>query len=71
MATFTIYKDELYRTWYRDYFEVEAETLEEAIQKIKSGEEDPYDTEPIPEIDEGPIRVEYMYNGDIVAYEED
>ena len=30
MAVFKILRDELYETWWRDYFEVEAETLEEA-----------------------------------------
>lgn len=49
MAKFKLLKDELISTWHRYFYEVEAETLEEAIQKIKDDEVDNYDFEFIPE----------------------
>ena len=45
MAIFKLKKDELFQTWYRDYYEIEAETLEEAKQMILNYEEEPYDSE--------------------------
>lgn len=38
MNSFNLYEDILSRTWNRYYYEVEAETLEEAIEKVKDGE---------------------------------
>lgn len=38
MNSFNLYEDVLSRTWNRYYYEVEAETLEEAIEKVKDGE---------------------------------
>lgn len=35
MNSFNLYEDVLSRTWNRYYYEVEAETLEEAIEKSK------------------------------------
>lgn len=37
MNSFNLYEDILSRTWNRYYYEVEAETLEEAIEKVKDG----------------------------------
>lgn len=45
MNSFNLYEDILSRTWNRYYYEVEAETLEEAIEKVKDGEVDCYDSE--------------------------
>lgn len=45
MNSFNLYEDVLSRTWNRYYYEVEAETLEEAIEKVKDGEVDCYDSE--------------------------
>lgn len=41
MNSFNLYEDILSRTWNRYYYE--AETLEEAIEKVKDGEVDCYD----------------------------
>ena len=45
MNSFNLYEDVLSRTWNRYYYEVEADTLEEAIEKVKDGEVDCYDSE--------------------------
>lgn len=47
MAIFKLTKQELIKQWWNDFYEVEADTLEEAIQKILDYEEDPYDSEPV------------------------
>lgn len=36
MAKFRFYQDKEVKTWVRDYFSVEAETLEEAIEYVKN-----------------------------------
>lgn len=36
MAKFRFYQDKEVKTWIRDYFNVEAETLEEAIEYVKN-----------------------------------
>lgn len=36
MAKFRFYQDKEIRTWVRDYFNVEAETLDEAIEYVKN-----------------------------------
>jgi hypothetical protein len=40
MDKYYFFKDEKVAAWYRTYFTVEADSIEEAIEKIKS---DPYD----------------------------
>lgn len=47
MPIFKLHKDSLWEQWYRDYYEVEAETIEEAVQMIKEGDVEPYDFEQI------------------------
>lgn len=37
MATFKFYQDTEIKAWVRDYFEVEADSLEDAIELIKKG----------------------------------
>ena len=41
MKTFNFYKDEKCTIWYRGEFEVEAESYEEAVAKVKQMEDDP------------------------------
>lgn len=53
MTKYKLLKDELVSTWHRHFYEVEAESLKEAIDKIKEDEVDPYDFEYIPE--DGPV----------------
>ena len=40
MKTFNFYKDEKCTIWYRGKFEIEAETYEEAVSKVKEMEQD-------------------------------
>lgn len=57
MPTFKLTKQELIKQWWNDFYEIEADTLEEAIQKILDYEEDPYDSEPVVEILAEPERI--------------
>lgn len=42
---YNLYKDSLMKVWVRDYYEVEAESLEEAINQINDGFIDYVDSE--------------------------
>ena len=43
MPIFKLKLDELVQQWYRSYYEVEANTLEEAVEMVKIGEGNCYD----------------------------
>lgn len=60
MPIFNLKKDELVHQWYRDYYRVEAETKEEAIQLILDYEVDPYDSEPIFGFEQEPLVTEIL-----------
>ena len=61
MAIFNLKVDSLYQQWWRDYYEVEAETIEEAIQLILNEEADVVDSELIIEsISQIPLKMEIM-----------
>ena len=45
MSLFKLYKDIKYTSWDRLYFEVEAEDINSAVQKIVDGDVDEYDVE--------------------------
>lgn len=47
MPKFKLKMDELITHWQRCYFEIEAETEEEAMNKILNGEVEAYDFEPL------------------------
>jgi hypothetical protein len=47
MATFNLKMDELITHWQRSYYEIEANSEEEAMNKILDGIEEPYDYEPL------------------------
>jgi len=67
MPIFKLKKDELYNQWHRDYYEIEAETIEEAVQMIKDYEVDPYDSELIYEYCPVPIETEILdWEGNIL-----
>lgn len=67
MPIFKLKKDELYNQWHRDYYEIEAETLEEAVQMIKDCEVDPYDSVPIYDYGQVPIETEILdWEGNIL-----
>ena len=60
MAIFKLRKDEKIETWWRDYYEIEADSLEEAIEIILSGEVDPYDTESMVDLQMEPTETEIL-----------
>ena len=57
MPIFRLTSQELIKQWWNDFYEIEADTLEEAIQRILDGDEDPYDSEPVIEIQVAPERI--------------
>lgn len=69
MAIFKLHKDSLWEQWYRDYYEVEAETLEKAVQMIKDYDVDPYDSEPIYDFEQEPLKEEILDNEGNILYE--
>lgn len=60
MAIFRLKKDEKLPTWWRDYYEIEASSIEEAVEIILSGEVDPYDSESMVDMQVEPLEVEIM-----------
>lgn len=69
MPIFKLKKDELIQTWYRDYYEIEAETLEEAKQMILDYDVDPYDSEPLFEFEQEPLKTEILTeDGEVIYY---
>ena len=61
MPVFNLKVDSLYRQWWRDYYEVEAETKEEAIQLILDDEVDAVDSELLIEsISQIPLKMEIL-----------
>ena len=58
MPIFKLHKDSLWEQWYRDYYEVEAETIEEAVRMIREYDVDPYDSEPIYDFTQEPLEEE-------------
>lgn len=70
MPIFKLHVDSLYSTWYRDYYTIEAETEEEAVQLIKDYEVEPDDSEQLFEFEQEPIRTE-IYNEDKLIYSDD
>ena len=42
---YNLYKDSLMKVWVRDYYEIEAESLKEAIDQINDGSADYVDSE--------------------------
>ena len=67
MPIFKLYVDSLYPAWYRDYYTVEAETEEEAVQMIKNYEVEPDESEPLYEFEQEAVCTE-IYNGDKLIY---
>lgn len=68
MPIFNLKKDELCHQWYRNYYTVEANTLNEAVNKILDDEIEAYDYEPIIECDQKPISFEIVDEFDNVIY---
>ena len=61
MPVFNLKVDSLYQQWWRDYYEVEAETKEKAIQLILDEEVDAVDSELLIEsISQIPLKMEIL-----------
>lgn len=58
MSTFNLYVDELTPTWFRYHYEVEADNIEEAVQKIIDCEVESYDSEQLSTYSEDPTKIE-------------
>lgn len=68
MPIFKLYKDELIQQWWRDYYEIEAETKEEALKILLDGDEDPYDSIPLVEGIPDPLETEVVDEEGNVIY---
>lgn len=69
MPIFKLHKDSLWEQWYRDYYEVEAETLEEAVQMIKDYDVDPYNSEPLCDFEQEPLEEEIIDQEGNILYD--
>ena len=68
MPIFKLKKDELCHQWYRNYYTVEANTLNEAVNKILDDEIEAYDYEPIIDCVQEAVSFEIVDEFDIVIY---
>ena len=67
MPIFRLTKEEKLETWWKDWYEIQADTLEEAVEIVKSGEVDPYDVESFVDLQAEPTAVEiYDSEGNLV-----
>jgi hypothetical protein len=69
MPIFKLKKDSLWEQWYRDYYEVEAETIEEAVQMIRECDVEPYDFEPMYDFCQEPLEEEIMDQEGNILYD--
>ena len=69
MPIFKLHKDSLWEHWYREYYEVEAETIEEAVQMIKDYDVDPYDSEPLYDFEQEPLEEEIVDQEGNILYD--
>lgn len=71
MPIFNLKVDSLYQQWWRDYYEVEAETQEKAMQLILDEEVDAIDSELLIEsINQIPLKMEIMDEQGEILYSE-
>lgn len=67
-----IYKlkcDRMYNTWWRDHYEIQADSVEEAINIILEGDVEPYDIESItPDLNAEPVGTEILDSDGTVLY---
>ena len=72
MPVFNLKVDSLYKQWWRDYYEVEAETREEAVQLILDEEVDAVDSELLIEsISQIPLKMEILDEQGEILYSKD
>lgn len=69
MPVFKLKRDEKIETWWRDYFEIEAESLEEAVGVILEGDVDPYDSESMVDLMCDPTATEIYDDEGNLVYE--
>lgn len=69
MAIFKLKKDEKISTWWRDYYEIEAKSVEEAVAIILEGEVDPYDTEAMVDLQVEPTEIEILDETGNIVYD--
>ena len=69
MAIFKLQKEEKFATWWRDYYEIEADSIEEAVEIVLSGEVDPYDTEAIADLLSEPIETIIIDSEENIVYD--
>ena len=58
MSTFNLYVDELTPTWFRYHYEVEADNIEEAVQKIIDCDAECYESEQLYDFCNDPTKIE-------------
>ena len=67
MPIFRLTKEEKLETWWKDWYEIQADTLEQAVEIVKSGEVDPYDVESFVDLQAEPTAIEiYDSEGNLV-----
>ena len=67
MPIFRLTKEEKLETWWKDWYEIQADTLEQAVEIVKSGEVDPYEVESFVDLQAEPTAVEiYDSEGNLV-----
>lgn len=68
MPIFNLKKNESCHQWYRNYYKIEADTLNEAVNKILNDEVEAYDYEPIIECGQEPDFFEIIDEFDNTIY---
>lgn len=71
LLTFKLFKDLLIPQWYRDYYEIQAESLEEAIDIVKYNKELPNKSELLESYGQEAIKIEILNEDEDVLYERD
>lgn len=69
MPIFKLKCDRRYDTWWRDHYEIQADSVEEAVNIILDGDVIPYDTESImPDLNFEPRETEILDDNGTVLY---
>lgn len=69
MAIFKLKKNEKIETWWREYYEIKADSIEEAVKIILSGEVYPYDVEPMVNLQMEPTETEILDETGNIVYD--
>lgn len=68
MPIFKLKKDERIETWWRSYYEIEADNLNDAIKKVLDDYEDAYDSEPLAYGYSDPVEIEILDSEENILY---